>query len=135
VPLRNIPLLLRPLLGASFDTIPASLDQVPDRAPLDRAPLVIDSLLTPSPGPPPAGALGAIKQNAEIVLGLYREERYRPAQGVEGATELIVGRNRNGPTGFVDLFLYPPILRFEHARSRVSDPGRPLRMSALPAPG
>ncbi len=59
------------------------------------------------------GALGAIKQTADLVLGIYREEMYRPGQGVEGATELIVAKNRNGPTGFVDLFFYPRMLRFE----------------------
>ncbi len=59
------------------------------------------------------GALGAIKQNADLVLAIYREEMYRPGQGVEGATELIVAKNRNGPTGFVDLFFYPRFLRFE----------------------
>ena len=36
-----------------------------------------------------------------------------PAQGVEGATELIIAKNRNGPTGFVDLYFYPRGLRFE----------------------
>ena len=59
------------------------------------------------------GALGAIKQSADVVLAIYREEMYRPGQGVEGATELIVAKNRNGPTGFVDLYFYPRILRFE----------------------
>jgi replicative DNA helicase len=59
------------------------------------------------------GALGTIKQSADVVLGIYREEMYRPGQGVEGATELIVAKNRNGPTGFVDLFFYPRYLRFE----------------------
>jgi replicative DNA helicase len=59
------------------------------------------------------GALGAIKQNADVVLAIYREEMYRPGQGVEGATELIIAKNRNGPTGFVDLFFYPRFLRFE----------------------
>jgi replicative DNA helicase len=59
------------------------------------------------------GSLGAIKQNADVVLAIYREEMYRPGQGVEGATELIVAKNRNGPTGFVDLFFYPRFLRFE----------------------
>ncbi len=59
------------------------------------------------------GALGSIKQNADLVLAIYREEMYRPGQGVEGATELIVAKNRNGPTGFVDLFFYPRFLRFE----------------------
>jgi replicative DNA helicase len=59
------------------------------------------------------GALGAIKQSADLVLALYREEMYRPRQGVEGATELIVAKNRNGATGFVDLYFHARILRFE----------------------
>lgn len=58
------------------------------------------------------GALGAIKQNADVILTIYREEMYRPGQGVEGATELILAKNRNGPTGFVDLFFYSRWLRF-----------------------
>jgi replicative DNA helicase len=58
------------------------------------------------------GGLGAVKQNADIVLMIYREEMYRPGQGVEGATELIVAKNRNGPSGFVDLYFYPRWLRF-----------------------
>ena len=59
------------------------------------------------------GGLGAIKQNADLILAIYREEMYRPGQGVEGATELIVAKSRNGATGFVDLYFYPRWLRFE----------------------
>jgi replicative DNA helicase len=59
------------------------------------------------------GGLGTVKHVADVVLAIYREEMYRPGQGVEGATELIVAKNRNGPTGFVDLFFYPRWLRFE----------------------
>lgn len=58
------------------------------------------------------GAFGAIKQNADVILMIYREEMYQPGQGVEGATELIVAKNRNGPTGFVDLYFYARYLRF-----------------------
>ncbi len=47
-----------------------------------------------------------------MILTIYREEMYRSAQGVEGATELILAKNRNGPTGFVDLYFYPRWLRF-----------------------
>ena len=65
------------------------------------------------------GALGAIKQSADLVLSLYREEMYRPGHGVEGATELIVAKNRNGPTGFVDLYFHPRMMRFED----MLDPG------------
>ena len=59
------------------------------------------------------GGLGAVKHVADVVLAIYREEMYRPGQGVEGATELIVAKNRTGPTGFVDLFFYARWLRFE----------------------
>ena len=59
------------------------------------------------------GGGGAVKQHADLVLGIYREEMYRPGGGMEGATELIVAKNRNGPTGFVDLYFYRRWLRFE----------------------
>jgi len=55
----------------------------------------------------------AVKQDADLVLGLYREEMYRPDSGVEGAAELLIRKNRNGPTGFVDLYFYAKWLRFE----------------------
>jgi replicative DNA helicase len=54
-----------------------------------------------------------VKQHADLVLALYREEMYNPGGGVEGATELIVAKNRNGPTGFIDLYFYQRWLRFE----------------------
>lgn len=66
----------------------------------------------PRPNLDDLGGFGAVKQNADVVLMVYREEMYRPGQGVEGATELIVAKNRNGPTGFVDLYFYPRWLRF-----------------------
>jgi len=59
------------------------------------------------------GHLGAIKQHADVALGIYREEMYSPGYGVEGATELLVLKNRNGPTGFVDLYFYRRWMRFE----------------------
>jgi replicative DNA helicase len=59
------------------------------------------------------GHLGAIKQHADVVLAIFREEMYRPGGGVEGATELLIGKNRNGPTGFVDLYFYRRWMRFE----------------------
>ena len=59
------------------------------------------------------GHLGAVKQHADVALALFREEMYNPGGGVEGATELLVAKNRNGPTGFVDLYFYPRWLRFE----------------------
>jgi replicative DNA helicase len=59
------------------------------------------------------GVLGAPKQHADVILSIFREEMYRPGGGVEGATELLVAKNRNGPTGFVDLYFYRRWMRFE----------------------
>jgi len=59
------------------------------------------------------GHLSAVKQHADVVFALFREEMYRPGGGVDGATELIVAKNRNGPTGFVDLYFYRRWMRFE----------------------
>lgn len=59
------------------------------------------------------GALGAVKYVADVVLGLYREDVYQMSRGVEGATELIVAKNRHGQTGFVDLYFYRDWMRFE----------------------
>ncbi len=59
------------------------------------------------------GVQGAVKQHADVVLAIFREEMYRPGYGVEGATELIVRKNRNGQVGYVDLFFYKQWMRFE----------------------
>ncbi|HEU4588645.1 MAG TPA: DnaB-like helicase C-terminal domain-containing protein [Gemmatimonadales bacterium] len=69
----------------------------------------------PDPRPTLAdfGATGAPKQHADVVLGLYREEMYRPGNGVEGAAELLVLKNRGGGTGFADLYFHPRWLRFD----------------------
>ncbi|MFL5579253.1 MAG: DnaB-like helicase C-terminal domain-containing protein [Gemmatimonadaceae bacterium] len=58
------------------------------------------------------GALGAVKQHADVVLGLFREEMYQ-TQGAEGATEVLALKNRNGATGYVDLYFYKQWMRFE----------------------
>lgn len=59
------------------------------------------------------GGRGAVKQAADVVLGIYREEMHNPGTGVDGATELLVLKNRNGVTGYVDLYFYKQWLRFE----------------------
>jgi replicative DNA helicase len=59
------------------------------------------------------GAAHAVKQHADVVLGLFREEMYGGGQAVEGATELLALKNRGGPTGYVDLYFYKQWMRFE----------------------
>ena len=59
------------------------------------------------------GALGAVKHHADVVLALYRESMYDTARDIEGATELLVRKNRHGNTGYVDLYFYAQWMRFE----------------------
>jgi replicative DNA helicase len=59
------------------------------------------------------GARGAVKERADVVLTLFREGMYDGARGIEGATELLVRKNRNGGTGYVDLYFYEQWMRFE----------------------
>lgn len=59
------------------------------------------------------GGLGTIKQLADVVLGLFRQDMYEPARDIAGATELLIRKNRNGPTGYVDLYFYAQWMRFE----------------------
>jgi replicative DNA helicase len=59
------------------------------------------------------GTLGAVRQEADVVLGLFREEMYQAGAEVDGATELIVLKNRNGGMGYADLYFYKQWMRFE----------------------
>ena len=59
------------------------------------------------------GAGGAVKERADVVLALFRESMYDNARDIAGATELLVRKNRNGGTGYVDLFFYEQWVRFE----------------------
>ena len=56
---------------------------------------------------------GRVKQHADVVLGLFRQDMYEPSRDIEGATELLIRKNRNGPTGYVDLYFYAQWMRFE----------------------
>ena len=55
---------------------------------------------------------GSIEQDADTVLLLHRPDRYEPGQH-EGIVEVIVGKQRNGPTGEVTLTYLKEFMRYE----------------------
>lgn len=57
---------------------------------------------------------GAIEQDADLILLLYRDEYYNPdKEEAKGKAEVIIAKQRNGPTGSVDLAFIGEQLRFE----------------------
>jgi replicative DNA helicase len=61
---------------------------------------------------------GALEQDADVVIFIYREDQYAdknaPATDAQGVAELIVGKQRNGPTGVVKLAFIREFTRFEN---------------------
>lgn len=47
---------------------------------------------------------GSIEQDADVVMFLYREDRYKPDSPNKGIVDLIIAKHRNGPLGKVSLF-------------------------------
>ena len=58
---------------------------------------------------------GAIEQDADMVMMLFREEYYGKTDDNQGLGELIIAKNRNGPTGNVHLTYQNECMRFENA--------------------
>src|SRR3954447_16186586 len=62
---------------------------------------------------------GALEQDADLVMFIFREEQYRDAEGqtnqeAEGIAEIIIGKQRNGPTGVAKLAFIKEHTRFEN---------------------
>lgn len=47
---------------------------------------------------------GAIEQDSDVVLFIYREDRYRPDTSRKNIADIIVAKHRNGPVGKVELY-------------------------------
>jgi replicative DNA helicase len=60
---------------------------------------------------------GAIEQDADLILMMYREEYYKPDTQDKGIAEVIVGKHRNGPTGTVKLTFLGEYTKFQNFAS------------------
>jgi replicative DNA helicase len=60
---------------------------------------------------------GAIEQDADVILMMYREEYYKPDTTDKGIAEVIIGKHRNGPTGTVKLTFLGEYTKFQNFAS------------------
>ena len=63
---------------------------------------------------------GAIEQDADLILFIYRDEVYNSDSPDKGKAEIIIGKQRNGPIGMLNLTFIGEYTRFES----YADPGR-----------
>jgi replicative DNA helicase len=60
---------------------------------------------------------GALEQDADLILFIYRDVVYNPQTAEPGKAEIIIGKQRNGPIGTVDLTFLGEHTRFENYAS------------------
>lgn len=61
---------------------------------------------------------GAIEQDADLVIFIYREEVYEPETDKRGIADLLVRKHRNGPIGDVPLYFHDKYAKFENLSER-----------------
>ncbi|MEK7406275.1 MAG: replicative DNA helicase [Acidobacteriota bacterium] len=67
---------------------------------------------------------GSIEQDADVVAFIFREEMYKPdREDLRGTTELMIAKQRNGPTGKINLLFLKQFTRFENLTADLGEEG------------
>ena len=64
---------------------------------------------------------GAIEQDADVVMFLYRDDYYNKDTDKKGISEVIIAKQRNGPIGTVELAWIPELTKFANLEHRKSE--------------
>ncbi len=65
---------------------------------------------------------GAIEQDADVVMFIYRDDYYHPDSEKKGVAEIIIAKQRNGPIGTVELSWQPQLTKFANLAGPVQQP-------------
>ncbi len=66
---------------------------------------------------------GAIEQDADVVMFIYREDKYKPDTLRKHIADIIVAKHRNGPVGQVELYFDEPRATFQNLEKGISEEG------------
>ena len=64
---------------------------------------------------------GAIEQDADIIMFIYRDDYYNKDSKEQGVAEIIIAKQRNGPVGTVKLAFLKPLTKFENLAPGMGD--------------
>jgi len=64
---------------------------------------------------------GTIEQDADVVMFIYREDRYREETSRKNVADLIIAKHRNGPVGRVELFFDERRVTFRNLEKSIEE--------------